>query len=192
MALVASLFWLVHEVRDRDSADGVTVSDRDAAMIAARGYIEAASNFGPKDLDEQNLLTAYRDRVSPLVSTSYKEQFEQQLANVTPLAVQGFGTSTTVDRAGVVEISDDRAKVLVGGETARSLADKTEEPTGYTLEIWLVKSGGTWLVDRAPCNVAQDPECTAVTEAPAEVETPGDPSAAPSDEGSKRPKEGQQ
>src|SRR5690606_28932354 len=107
--------------------------EREAAKLAARSYVEAASNFGPDDLDEENLLTAYRARVTPLISTSYKAEFDAQVDNVTPLAVQGFATSTSVDRVGVVEISADRATVLVGGETSRSIQDKVEPAQGYTL-----------------------------------------------------------
>lgn len=171
--LAASTAWLVLELRSDDGAE--VTDEREAAILAARSYVQAASNFGPEDLDEQNLLTAYRDRVRPLISTSYRDTFEEGVDNVTPLAVEGFGTSTTVDRAGVVSIDDDRATVLVGGETARSIKDKTEQPVGFTLQISLVKHDGSWLVDQTPCQVAQDLSCEATGQAPA----PTTPTQAP-------------
>ncbi|WP_110206741.1 hypothetical protein [Nocardioides daejeonensis] len=171
LLLVASFVWLILGLRSDDDSGEGGADDRAAAMLAARSYVEAASNFGPSDLDEQKLLTAYRDRVTPLISTSYREEFDKQVDNVTPLAVQGFATTTTVDRVGVVEISADRATVLVGGETARAIQNKTEQPQGYTLELTLVKVGGNWLIDQTPCNVAQNPECTTAP-APSATETP--------------------
>ena len=178
--LAASTAWLVMAVR---SDDGAEASDeREAAILAARSYVQAASNFGPQDLDEQNTLTAYRDRVRPLISTSYRETFEEGVDNVTPLAVEGFGTSTTVDRAGVVSINDDRATVLIGGETARSIKDKTEQAVGYTLQISLVKNDGSWLVDRTPCQVAQDLACEATDQPQAPpTDAPDEPTKKGSD-----------
>ncbi len=155
-----------------DEGDSVQ-SRRDSVMLAARQYVEAASNYGPSDLDEQNLLTAYRERVRPLVSTTYTPQFETSIENLSPLVVQGFAVRTTVDRAAVAELGDDRAVVLVSGETARSVQNRTEDSQGFTLEVTLVLVDDRWLVDSAPADVA------------AAVEQPsgpaGEPSATPSD-----------
>lgn len=186
--LAASVAWLVWAARTDDGTE--TADDRSAAMLAARSYVQAASNFGPGDLDEQKLLTAYRERVRPLISTSYRETFEQEVDNVTPLAVQGFGTSTTVERVGVVAINADRATVLVGGETARSVKEKAEEPTGYTLQLSLVKVDDAWLVDQRPCQVAQDPTCEAASQ-PVPSQAPGETPSAPGQEQQKSKKRGQ-
>ena len=87
-----------------------------------------------------------------------------------------------------MDISPDRATVLVGGETARSVKDKSEEPQGYTLELSLVKVDGSWLVDRAPCNVVENPTCEA-SSGPADGATTAPPSSTPDDKGSKGPRQ---
>lgn len=142
---------------------------RDAVMLAARQYVEAASNYGPSDLDEQNLLTGYRDRVRPLISSSYSPAFEQSVENLSPLVVQGFAVRTTVDRVAVESLGEDRAVVLVSGETARSVQDRTEQPQGYTLAVPLVLVDDAWLVDAGPTEVTAEQQ----GDAPAGSDEPG-------------------
>lgn len=149
LALVASLVWLAVGLRDRESDQPSAQDDRDKVMLKAREYMLAAFNFDAGDLDANKKLTAYRDRVTPLITTRFKTDFDKATTAVEPAVAQGQSASkATVDRTAVESLSDDTAKVIVGGElTIRLGGGKQPDAVPYAWSISLKNVDGTWLVD---------------------------------------------
>ncbi|WP_067435033.1 hypothetical protein [Nocardioides jensenii] len=150
VALVASLVWLVMGVRDRTDDGPDVQADRDKVMLKTREYMLAAFNFGAGDLDAQKHLTAYRDRVTPLITTQFEADFEQATGAVEQAVAQGQSSSkATVDHTAVESLDEDTATVIVGGElTIRLGTKKQPAPQPYAWSITLKKVDGTWLVDK--------------------------------------------
>lgn len=182
LLLVGSVVWLVFAVREsRDDSDSPQQA-RDAVMVAARAYTLAASNYSPDDLDDQKELSAYRDRVAPLITAAYKPALDGWLKRYTELVAQGLRVETVVDRVGVEELDSDSASVLVGGSSTSSLGDQLLEDSGFTKRLRLVKVGGRWLVNDDPedlAGVGSQPDGGA-------SETPSaEPTDAPTSKGAK-------
>ncbi|QIX28053.1 hypothetical protein ncot_16730 [Nocardioides sp. JQ2195] len=148
LALVASLVWLVLAFREHRAVDDNPAQEnRDAVMLKAREYMLAGWNFGAGDLDENKSLTAYRSRVEPLITTSFKADFDKASELLEKaVASQGYSRRVTVDRVAVESLEEDSAVVIVGGESTESV--KKQEQTGpYAWNITLKKVDDTWLVD---------------------------------------------
>lgn len=146
LALVASLAWLVTEVVGRGDDDNPAQEQRDTVMLKAREYMLAAWNFGRADLSGKKL-TTYSKRVEPLITTSFRTDFEKTLQLLEPaVAQEGYARTATVDRMAVESLDSDRATVIVGGETTETVAKKTRS-TPYAWAVTLQHVDGTWLVD---------------------------------------------
>lgn len=146
LALVASLAWLVTEVVGRGDDDNPAQEQRDTVMLKAREYMLAAWNFGRADLSGKKL-TTYSKRVEPLITTSFRTDFEKTLELLEPaVAQEGYARTATVDRMAVESLDSDRATVIVGGETTETVAKKTRS-TPYAWSVTLQHVDGTWLVD---------------------------------------------
>lgn len=146
LALVASLAWLVLELTRGDD-ENPAQERRETVMLKAREYMLAAWNFGAADLDDKKKLTTYRDRVEPLITTSFKTDFEKTLELLEPaVAQQGYSRTATVERVAVESLEDDTATVIVGGETNETVAKK-KQSSPYAWSVTLQHVDGTWLVD---------------------------------------------
>lgn len=147
VALVASLVLLVLALRENRAGDDKAQESRDAVMLKAREYMLAGWNFGPGDLDGNKKLTAYRSRVEPLITTSFKTDFDKASELLEKaVAGQGYSRKVTVDRVAVETLESDSAVVIVGGESTETV--KKEQQTGpYAWTITVKKVDGSWLVD---------------------------------------------
>lgn len=146
LALVASLAWLATEAVGRGDDDNPAQEQRDTVMLKAREYMLAAWNFGRADLSGKKL-TTYSKRVEPLITTSFRTDFEKTLQLLEPaVAQEGYARTATVDRMAVESLDSDRATVIVGGETTETVAKKTRS-TPYAWAVTLQHVDGTWLVD---------------------------------------------
>ncbi|MBD8870734.1 hypothetical protein [Nocardioides donggukensis] len=149
LALVAGLVWLAVGIAARagDPAASQRQQDRDAVMLRAREYVAAAWNYGTSDLDDDQVLTSYRERVTPLITTTFRTEFEKSAPVLDQLvAEQGFARQTTVDHLGVESIDADSAQVIVNGEITESQEENSVRPTPFFWLLDLEKVDGTWLV----------------------------------------------
>lgn len=128
--------------------------ERQEALQTGRTFVERMSEFGPDDLEGQQM-PGYRDRVSELMSPAFSEQFLNtgvQLAEAT-VAQAKMGRSVEVDSAGVEEIHADAAELLVAGSITNSYPDPDGEgrvedrPLPFRYRVSLVTIEGEWLVD---------------------------------------------
>jgi hypothetical protein len=155
LALVGSLVWLGVVLVGR--SDGDTSSregDRATVVLRAKEWMGAFGTFDKKDLDGSNVLTAYRDRLEPLVATGftcYGLDLDKQIETTSQLVAQAkVSTSTTVDRAGVESIDDDSATVIISGIRESAVAKSGAEQRPYQMLVDLQKIDGSWVVSR--CN----------------------------------------
>lgn len=148
LALVASLVWLVSGLVDRRNQTPDAQGSRDKVMLAAREYMVAAWNFGAGDLDSEESLTAYRDRVTPLITTSFNTDFDKASTLLEKaVAKEKYSREATVERTAVESLDDDAATVLVGGAATERVSGEQEVVTPYVWTIDLVKVDGAWLVN---------------------------------------------
>ncbi|MDT0200759.1 hypothetical protein [Nocardioides sp. AE5] len=148
VALLASVAWLVIEVRDRVGEENSAQSERDAVMLRAREWMVEAWNYGPDDLGDDGTLSAYADRVYPLISTSFRADFDNTLALLEAnMAESEISMAATVDRVGVESIDADRATVIIGGQLTPTVAGASQGASGYLWRADLVKVNGQWRVD---------------------------------------------
>ncbi|KRF16740.1 hypothetical protein ASG90_10870 [Nocardioides sp. Soil797] len=147
VALVAALVLLVLAFLEHRSNDDEAQKARDTVMLKAREYMVAGWNFGAGDLDGNKKLTAYRSRVEPLITTSFKTDFDKASELLEKaVAGQGYSRKVTVDRVAVETLESDSAVVIVGGESTETV--KKEQQSGpYAWTITLKKVDGSWLVD---------------------------------------------
>lgn len=150
LLVAAALAWLVVAVVSDDDEGPDLQTQREVVMAAASAYTLAASNYSPEDLDDAQQLTAYRDRVAPLITAAYTPALDQWLTSYTPLVVQGLSVETTVDRLGVEEMDGDSASVLVGGSSSSRLGEQVVEEAGFSKRLTLVKVDDKWLVNADP------------------------------------------
>ncbi len=177
-------------------------AERKEVLALGQQFMLRVNTYGPGDLDENDQMPAYRDRVSDVITPKFKVSFEQGVeAAEQSVAQAGVGRTAKVFGAGVSTIDADSARVLVGGSFTVSYpnsqaegAERVEvEPSPFRVEVSLVKVDGEWLVDdftpitglpesgapSVPEDGATDPDTTQ-PEAPVEPEAT-DP--APTDKG---------
>jgi hypothetical protein len=130
-------------------------TQRDQVMAVARSLVTEFSAYGPEDLDDQNKMPAYVERVEKYLTPKFQTAFEQ---NVT-FAEQSVA-QTQITRVGQVyatavrTLEDDSARVLVAGTDTVSVPDpkKPDEQVPYgeqpfRYEVDLILTDGKWLVD---------------------------------------------
>ncbi len=137
IAVVAEVIWLKprhDEVEERRA-------DRAAVVSTAQRFMVQWNTFEPTALDD------YRKRVTALMSTKFKTEFEATFEDVARV-VEGakMESSGTVLKSGVATLDPDSARVLVVADaTAKTTADTRERHFRWQLD--LVKVDGKWLVD---------------------------------------------
>lgn len=147
LALVASLVWLVVEVVDRVDSENADQDARDKVMLATREYMTAAWNFGPGDLEGKEL-PGYVDRVTPLITTRFKADFDKTVPLLAKqVAEQDYTVSAGVDRLGVESLSADSAQVIVSGEISTVQKKQPTRTEGYLWRVELKRVDGGWRVD---------------------------------------------
>jgi hypothetical protein len=147
VALVFSIAWLAVGITRRADAEESRQAARDAVMLRVREYVKEAWNYGKADLDDQNKLSGYSDRVKPLITTSFATDFDKALPAIEQLiAQQGFARTTTLDHVGVERLDDDSATVLVNGQITETQRGKQLQPSPYFWRLDLDRVDGTWRV----------------------------------------------
>jgi Mce-associated membrane protein len=130
-------------------------SERDQVMAVARSFVTQFSSYGPDDLDEQNRMPGYVERVEKLLTAKFATSFEQSVQFAEQTVVQQKITRVgQVYAVAVEQMTDDSARVLVAGRDSISVPnpEKPSEQLPYgdqtfRYEVDLVHTGGEWLVD---------------------------------------------
>lgn len=173
----------------RGSADETVVEsrERDAVIAQASQYALRINSFGPGDLDAQNQLAGYRDRVHEVVTPKLRASFDQGVVIAEAQVSQsGFGRQAKLVAAGVVSMTEDEATVLASVEITNTYPDPDDPesrvqdlPGLIRYQLQLRKIEGTWLTD-VDQKVGEDlPDPDAIEE-PLTPSVPADPSGTPS------------
>ena len=158
-------------------------TERDQVMAVARSFVTEFSAYGPEDLDDQNKMPAYVERVEKYLSPKFATTFEQnvQFAEQT-VAQQQVTRVGQVYAEGVSTLEDDSARVLVAGTDSISVPNpnKPDELVPYSeqtfrYEVDLVRTQGEWLVDNfGPVGTLDAPAPEDLPTAPYAVRAGGD------------------
>jgi Mce-associated membrane protein len=187
-SLVALGIQTAHRGGNPFSTTDQTQLARDDAMAQARQFMLRVNTYGP-DLLEGSKMPEYRNRVSEVVTSKFRADFEKNVPYAEATVAQaGLARTTEVYAVGVGDLDLDRgrATALVAGSFVNSFPDpkdKTKrvqaDPQPYRVEVTLVRQGDDWKVDAfTPVGV------DATADQPAPGATPDVP--APSAEGSAR------
>lgn len=195
LSLVAASAWLIVVALDRtDSESGpVRLSSkqstadqqvREDVMNATRQFVLRTGTYGPEDLDKDGKLTAYRERVAEVITTSFATEFEKAVTVPEQLVAQ-FAQKRKADvyAVGVVAFDSDSATALVAGALTDTFGKaQPDEPRQFRWEVELVKIDGTWLIDNyTPVGGGTDPAT--------EPTGPSEPSGAPAPSATPTPTE---
>ena len=132
----------------------VVQADREAAMAATEQFVLRVNTYGPKLLDSDGQMPAYRSRVKDVITAKFAVSFDKSVS-VAEQSVKTYGLDRTcaVFATGVEVIDSDSAQVLVAGSLSQTVLNKTGkrvstgEPAPFRLRVSLDKIDGTWLVD---------------------------------------------
>jgi hypothetical protein len=155
LALLASIAWLAVAFAHRPAEATASRQDtRATVMLRAKEWMGAFGSYTPRDLDDKKVLTAYRERVQPLITTGFTcggVTFEEYAAALDrQVAAQKFSMSTSVERTGVESVDDDSATVILSGQVSGGQAGKELAPRDFQMLVDLQKIDGSWRI--AKCN----------------------------------------
>lgn len=160
-----------------DDSDGVQ-EEREAVMAQARQFMLRLNTYGP-DLLEGEQMPEYRELVSEVITPKFRTSFEQGVAAAeSTVAEAAVGREAEVFSAGVSDLDGDKATALVAGSFTNSYPRDARKPDGprvddepvvFRVQVELVRSDGTWLVDDFDPVVAEED----AGQAPAPVPSPG-------------------
>lgn len=145
------LIWLLADRRgdaeDRQAA-------REQVMAQTEQFMLRMGTFGPDLLDEQGGMPEYRERVKEVITPKFGTSFDKEAATAEQLVSQaGVARVADVFATGVSLIDSDSATALVAGSFTDSYPQGKQgkvvesEPVPFRIEVTLVLSDGTWLVD---------------------------------------------
>jgi Mce-associated membrane protein len=153
LGLVAALVVLVVSLGARMDADNdadaarESQSERSTVMLRTRDWVLAALNYSKSDLGSDNKMTEFGEKVSAMLTTANRAQYEKTLPGLAQLvSKEGFARVTTVQRTGVETIDDDSARVLVAGLISETQKATELPPVPYQLLVELEKVQGKWLI----------------------------------------------
>ena len=144
--------WSVDDLVD-DQQNPQT--QRDQVMAVARSFVTQFSSYGPEDLDDQNKMPEYVDRVEKFLTAKFATTFESSVTFAEQTVAQQRATRLgEVYAVAVSRLDEDSARVLVAGRDSISVPDPknpdellpySDQPFRY--EVDLVLTEGEWLVD---------------------------------------------
>jgi hypothetical protein len=151
LATAGVLVWLLADRRgdaeDRQAA-------REQVMAQTEQFMLRMGTFGPDLLDEQGAMPEYRERVKEVITPKFGTSFDEEAATAEQLVAQAsVAREADVFATGVSVIDADSATALVAGSFTDSYPQGKEgevvesEPVPFRIEVTLVRSDGTWLVD---------------------------------------------
>ena len=164
LALVATVLWIPFLLAHRQvtvfgrtlgSDDAAVVqADREAAMAATEQFVLRVNTYGPKLLDSDAQMPAYRTRVKEVITPKFAASFDKSVS-VAEQSVKAYGLDRTcaVFATGVEVIDSDSAQVLVAGSISQTVLNRkgkrvsTGEPSPFRLRVSLDQIDGKWLVD---------------------------------------------
>ena len=132
--------------------------ERELVMSQANQFMIRINSYGPSDLDAENTMPGYVERVSEVITPKFDVEFREQVTLAEQsVSEAGLARSVNLYATGTESLEADLATVLVTGEILQSYPDPapdaTEEdriefePSLFRIEVRLVKIEGTWLVD---------------------------------------------
>ena len=159
VAAVGALIFALVSGPDSTSAGAADDQGaRDEVMSQADQFILRANTYGPADLDENNAMPGYAERVREVITAKFEVSFDENL-NLAEQTVSQAGYARTVDlyATGVESVDADNATVLVAGVLNGSYPDSSAgasdedriefEPQPFRFQVQLVRSDDEWLVD---------------------------------------------
>lgn len=154
LASVGTTIWLLAG-RTGDAED--LQSEREAVMAQSQQFMLRVNTYGPDLLDETNQMPDYRKLVTEIITPKFATSFEQGVTAAEQTVAQGgIGRTAQIFAVGVSSIDADSATALVAGSFTNSYPKNPEKPSGqrasddpapFRVEVKLVKSHGTWLID---------------------------------------------
>lgn len=137
LAVVAEVAWL----RPQHQRIDELAADRSEAISVAQSFMVQWNSFDAAGLDD------YRERVSALMSTKFRTEFETQFGDVARVVESTEMTSSgTVLKTGLASLDDDSAQVLVIADAAvETTSDARQRHFRWAID--LVKVDGSWVVD---------------------------------------------
>lgn len=149
LASACTLVWLL--AGRRGEADDLQ-REREAAMSQSEQFMLRVNTYGPDLLDDQGQMPKYRSLVEGIITPKFKTSFgEGVTAAEQTVSKAGVARTAKVFAVGVSAIDADSATVLVAGSFTNSYPQGkkrvTDQPAPFRVEVTLVKSDGTWLVD---------------------------------------------
>ncbi len=184
--LLSAFFVFVRGNPDDVKDDPVNPqAQRDRVMAVAKSFVTQFSTYGPEDLDEDNKMPGYVERVEKYLTPKFTTSFEQSVTFAEQtVAQQQVARSGLVYALAVSRIEEDSARVLVAGLDSISVPDpkNPDKQVPYSdqtfrYEVELVLTQGDWLVDDF------GPVGTLDAEAPQGVPTEPPTSGSPSEPG---------
>ncbi len=143
---------------DTDAAGSDDRTTRDAVLSTADQFVRRVNTYGPADLDEDNGLSTYAERVREVISAKFAVSFDDNLNLAEQSVAQaGYARGVEVYAVGLESVDGELASALVAGIITGSYPDSSAqaedgdrveyEPQPFRFRVSLVKSEGEWLVD---------------------------------------------
>lgn len=157
LTALATSTWLVatrgFEAVGLERGASETQADREAVMTQTRQFMLRANTYGPEQLDDAGKLTDYRTLVEEVITPKLSASFTKEVTAAEQIVAQtGAARTTDVFSTGVSSVDDDSATALIAGTftttyPAKNGGTQETEPVPFRVQVSLVKTDGTWLVD---------------------------------------------
>jgi Mce-associated membrane protein len=131
---------------------GETQAEREVVMSQARQFLLRMGSYGPDQL-EQGQLPEYRELVTEVITPKFATSFEKSVTAAEQIVAQArVSREAEVFATGVATLDDTSATALVAGTFTDSFPDRKgdpqpQQPVPFRMQLTLVKTEGTWLVD---------------------------------------------
>lgn len=153
VALLASCGALIWLLAGRTGTADDEQRSREAVMAQAQQFMLRVNTYGPDLLDSNGQMPKYRDLVTEIITPKFRTSFESGVtAAEQTVAKAGVSRTSQVFAVGVASIDADSATALVAGAFTNSYPQGknkrvSDDPSPFRVEVTLVKTNGTWLVD---------------------------------------------
>ncbi len=202
LALVVAacaVILLVHTVSSSDATESRAddPAAREQVMNQANQFVLRVNTYGPEDLDEQNAMPEYAERVREVITAKFAVDFNESITFAEQTVAQaGYARDVEIFSSGVETIDADSASVLVAGALNGSYPDPQREgrieyePQPFRFQVSLVRTGDEWLVDDFfPLTGELDEPAPEQTTVPSTTPRPtGQPSGTPTGSPSEHPR----
>ncbi len=130
-------------------------AERELLLSQATQFMLRINTYGPGDLDADNQLPTYVERVHEVITPKFKVSFDENVTLAEQSVSQaGYARSAQIFSSGVESSDADSASVLVAGVINGTYPDPQKddgrieyEPQPFRVSVSLVRVDGTWLVD---------------------------------------------